>query len=123
MSQAVELARSLRRDGLTLQKIVEVFKAQGIQSRRGKTPSVMTISRWCVGIPRPPHPTKGKKRKSHVPRSSVYSKEEVAKIRKLREEGYSIREIAEVLPQRYPEVKTSKGRSLAHAQIYRLLEK
>ena len=53
MSQAVELARSLRRDGLTLQKIVEVFKAQGIQSRRGKTPSVMTISRWCVGIPRP----------------------------------------------------------------------
>ena len=121
-TQAIELARSLRKSGLTLQKIVEELRARGIKSRRGETPSMMTISRWCKGI-KLNHPTKGMERTNHVARKVAQSDLVIDKVLSLRAQGLSFRKVAVYLSERYPEIKTSKGLPLHHTQIRRIVQR
>lgn len=115
----VERARELRRSGLTIKQVTSKLAEEGIVSRSGKAPSWTTVRDWVKGISAPKRQAPPKSAKTK--RSDTQSRLVIDAIKAIRAEGHSIRKTATLLAERYPEIKNSKGKSLAPTQIARLL--
>ena len=117
----VDRARSLREEGMILTEVMETLSREGCLVRSGSAPSLSTVSRWCAGIESPPRP-----RETRSPRRRSGSSETASLVREkvlaLREAGLSLREIARHL-ERYPEIRTSRGGTLSHTQVARILKR
>ena len=116
----VERARELRRSGLTIKQMTSRLEEEGVVARSGKAPSWTTVRDWVKGIPAPKRqaPPRNPNPKQ---RKDTQSRLVIDAIKAIRAEGHSIRKTAALLAERYPEIKNSKGNSLAPTQIARLL--
>lgn len=114
----LERARTLRLEGLLLTEVHKVLIEEGCLARSGEAPSLSTVCRWCKGLKIPKQPRRRHPRVQRLKGGTLVSE----KILALSEAGLSLREISRNL-QKYPEVKTSKGKPLNHTQVARILKR
>lgn len=119
----IDLVRSWRAEGLTFEQLRARCEDNNITTRRGMTPSLRALHKWCEGVTKPKvkRTTKTGPVKARRIEAKAENKGLKALAESLRAQGFSYQKVAKMVTEEG--YKTSKGGPITKTQIMRILSR